>query len=218
MPSPSLPARRTVVVATANRGKIRELRSLLASLPLHLVSMGDVSSRPIEIVEDGDTFEANARKKARAVAASTALPTLADDSGLEVDALDGLPGVRSARYAGERATDAENNRKLLAALEALGPGAPRTARFRCAMVFFDPTRPDAEVVTDGACEGRISGAPRGAGGFGYDPIFLVADAIVPPPFAGKTMAELPDDEKNRISHRARAIERMVPHLRDWLAR
>jgi XTP/dITP diphosphohydrolase len=211
MPLPSLPARRTVVVATANRGKIRELKSLLAALPIQLVSMGDVSGRPIEIVEDADTFIGNAKKKAHAVAASTALPTLADDSGLEVDALDGLPGVRSARYAGERATDAENNRKLLGALEALGPGAPRTARFRCAVVFFDPARPDAESVTEGTCEGEITGAPRGGGGFGYDPIFLVSGA-------GMTMAELPDDEKNRISHRARAIEHMVPNLRDWLDR
>jgi XTP/dITP diphosphohydrolase len=211
MPSASLPARRTVVVATANRGKIRELKSLLAALPIQLVSMGDVSSRPIEIVEDGDTFEDNARKKARAVAASTALPTLADDSGLEVDALEGRPGVRSARYAGERATDAENNRKLLAALDAIGPGAPRTARFRCAVVFFDPARPDAEATAEGACEGEIAGAPRGGGGFGYDPIFLVSGS-------GKTMAELPDDEKNRTSHRARAIANMVPHLRDWLTR
>lgn len=209
---PSLPARRTVVVATANRGKLRELRLLLGALPIQLVSMADVSGRPIEIVEDGETFEANAKKKAHAVAASTALPTIADDSGLEVDALDGRPGVRSARFAGERATDAENNRKLLAALEAIGPGASRKARFRCVVAFVDPAHPDAEAVADAACEGEIAAAPRGAGGFGYDPIFVVDER------AHRTMAELSDDEKNVLSHRARAIQALVPRLREWLVR
>lgn len=209
----SIPARRTVVVATANRGKLRELRQLLGDLPLQLVSMGDVSGRPISIVEDGETFEANAKKKAHGVAGSTALPTIADDSGLEVDALDGRPGVRSARFAGERATDAENNRKLLAELEAIGPGASRNARFRCAVVFFDPARPEAEAVAEGACEGAIAPAPRGGGGFGYDPIFVVAETT-----DGRTMAELADEEKNSLSHRARAVRGLVPHLRAWLLR
>jgi XTP/dITP diphosphohydrolase len=115
--SVSLPARRTVVVATTNRGKLAELRSLCASLPIDLISVADASARPIDVIEDGATFEANALKKARTVAAQLAMPTLADDSGLEVDALHGRPGVRSARYASE-GTDAANNRKLLLELEA----------------------------------------------------------------------------------------------------
>ena len=214
MPLPSLPARRTVVVATANRGKIRELKSLLAALPLQLVSMGDVSSRPIEIVEDADTFEGNAMKKARIVADATALPTLADDSGLEVDALDGRPGVRSARYAGERATDAENNRKLLRELEAVAPkGQRRTARFRCAVVFIDPSEPESPCVAQGTCEGAIATAPRGAGGFGYDPIFLIDETG-----DGRTMAELPESQKNVISHRAHAVAALRPKLQAWLAK
>ena len=211
-PRASLPARRTVVVATTNRGKLRELRALLGALPIDLVTPLDVLGRAIDVIEDGATFEANAEKKALAVARATTLPTLADDSGLEVDALDGRPGVRSARFAGERATDAENNRKLLHALEALGGDAARTARFRCAVVFVDPAVPQAACQASGACEGAIAAVARGAGGFGYDPIFVVADA------GGRTMAELDDVEKNQRSHRARAVAELLPSLRGWLAR
>jgi XTP/dITP diphosphohydrolase len=129
---------------------------------------------------------------------------LADDSGLEVDALDGAPGVQSARWAGEPCDDGANNRKLLGALAGV-PDERRTARFRCALVFVDSD--GTWLSSDGACEGRIGRAPRGAGGFGYDPLFLVdGDA------AGRTMAELAPDEKNRISHRARALEKMVQAL------
>jgi XTP/dITP diphosphohydrolase len=210
----SLPARRTVVVATGNKGKLLELRALLAGLPIDLMSMRDALPSPLEIDEDGLTFEANALKKARVVAAATALPTLADDSGLEVDALAGAPGVYSARYAGPRATDAENNRKLLGELEAFESHGPRTARFRCVLVLVDPVSPDAPLISTGTCEGRIATSSRGHGGFGYDPIFLVDD---PPGTPGpKTMAELPEAEKNARSHRAGAVAAMVPLLRRWL--
>jgi XTP/dITP diphosphohydrolase len=198
----SIPARRTVVLATSNKGKLRELRELLAELPIDLVT----PPNPIHVVEDGETFEENARKKAVAVADALAMPALADDSGLEVDALGGRPGVRSARFAGEGATDAENNRKLLTELDALG-SVPRTARFRCVLSFVDPvTR--ASFVTTGSCEGSITSSGRGTGGFGYDPLFVVEER--------QTMAELPDAEKNAKSHRAQAIKAMIPLLREWL--
>ena len=211
-PRASLPARRTVVVATTNRGKLRELRAMLAVLPIDLVTPSDILGRTIDVVEDGATFEVNAEKKALAVACATTLPTLADDSGLEVDALDGRPGVRSARFAGERATDAENNRKLLHELEALGHEAVRTARFRCAVVFVDPAHLDVACRASGACEGAIAPIARGTGGFGYDPIFVVDAA------AGRTMAELDDAAKSECSHRAHAIAALLPSLRAWLAR
>lgn len=206
----SLPARRTVVVATGNRGKLHELRELLADLPIDLKAMAEACPRKIDIVEDAPTFEGNARKKARVVAEACAMPVLADDSGLEVDALDGAPGVRSARYAGEGATDGENNRKLLTALEELG-SAPRTARFRCVLVLHDPIALAEPLITEGTCEGEIANGPRGAHGFGYDPIFIVRD--VP---GRRTMAELSDAEKNAVSHRGRAVAAMRARLRAWL--
>jgi len=197
-----------LVVATHSHGKLAELRSLLSNMDLQVLSLSDVTRRDITVVEDGDTFEANALKKARAIASATMMLTLADDSGLEVDALGGSPGVRSARYAGERATDAENNAALLAALDALESellGA-RTgdykARFRCVLVLVDPFVTDGEpVIVEGACEGKITRTPRGWGGFGYDPLFLVDGT-------DKTMAELSEDEKNRLSHRARATDKL----------
>ena len=210
---PSLPARRTVVVATGNRGKLRELSALLSHLPIDLVSSAEAAGRVVEVIEDGDTFEANAQKKAREVAAITAMPTLADDSGLEVDALAGRPGVRSARYARQGATDAENNTKLLGELETLGAVTARSARFRCVIAFVDPTDPAASIEASGACEGAIASSPRGHAGFGYDPIFLVAATSFE-----RTMAELSDDEKSRLSHRAMAIAALDPALRRWLAR
>jgi XTP/dITP diphosphohydrolase len=198
----SIPARRTLVLATTNKGKLRELRELLADLPIDLVT----PPHPIHVVEDGETFEENARKKAQAVADALAMPAIADDSGLEVDALGGRPGVRSARFAGEGATDAENNRKLLGELDALGD-VVRTARFRCALCLVDPvTR--VSFVTTGSCEGSITSSGRGTGGFGYDPLFVVD--------RDKTMAELPESDKNTKSHRARAVMEMIPHLRRWL--
>jgi XTP/dITP diphosphohydrolase len=208
--NPSLPARRTVVVATGNRNKLRELRALFGALPIDLVSVTEASPASIHVVEDLPTFEGNARKKAMVVANALAMPAIADDSGLEVDVLEGEPGVRSARYAGEGATDAENNRKLLGALEALGQG-PRAARFRCVLVLHDPVTPEAPLVAHGTCEGEITTNARGAFGFGYDPMFVVDELG-----GRKTMAELSDDEKNAISHRARAARALLPQLRRWL--
>jgi XTP/dITP diphosphohydrolase len=198
-----------LVVATQNRGKLDELRALLAPLGLQVLSPHDVAKREITVVEDGETFDANAKKKALTVAGITMMLTVADDSGLEVDALGGAPGVRSARFAGERATDAENNAALLAALDSLDtdPGISRAgesykARFRCVLALVDPFVRDGEpFLVEGTCEGHITRTPRGSGGFGYDPLFLVDGT-------GKTMAELSEEEKNRISHRGRAFEKL----------
>lgn len=205
----------SLVIATNNRGKLAELRHLLAGLDVEVLALGDVSKKPIHVVEDGDTFVDNAVKKAREVAQATMMLTLADDSGLEVDALGGAPGVRSARFAGERATDAENNAALLSALEALGAAGTRTgdfdARFRCVLALVDPFVQNGEpFVVDGTCEGKITLTPRGSGGFGYDPLFLVDGT-------DKTMAELTEDEKNRISHRARATQSLRLVLERTLA-
>jgi XTP/dITP diphosphohydrolase len=188
----------TIVLATSNHGKIRELRALLLDLPVHFVSAAEVLGEQPSIVEDGATFEANALIKARAVARATRSLALADDSGLEVDALAGRPGVRSARFAHERATDAENNAALLRELENVEEGA-RGARFRCALCLVDPWHESEAYVAEGSCEGSIARAPRGNGGFGYDPLFVVAGH-------GKAMAELSEEEKNRVSHRARAVQ------------
>jgi XTP/dITP diphosphohydrolase len=158
------------------------------------------------LVEDEPTFEGNAFAKARQAAAATGLPALADDSGLEVDALAGAPGVRSARYAGEPSDDARNNAKLLEALRAIPAGTARAARFRCVAAFVDPAR-GIELARDGRCEGEILTSPRGELGFGYDPLFLV-------PSLGKTMAELELGQKNRLSHRAAAFRGLARALRE----
>jgi XTP/dITP diphosphohydrolase len=207
-----------LVVATQNRGKLDELRALLSGMGVQVLSTQDVTKREIVVVEDGDTFEANAKKKAVTVAGLTMMLTVADDSGLEVDALGGAPGVRSARFAGERATDAENNAALLSALDSLDtdPAGHRSeehykARFRCVLAVVDPFVKDGEpIVVDGTCEGMITRTPRGSGGFGYDPLFLVDGT-------DKTMAELGEDEKNRISHRGRAFEKLRLVLEKLLA-
>jgi XTP/dITP diphosphohydrolase len=197
-----------VVVATRNKGKLREIIPLLAGAPLlarlalDLCTIDEVAP-DAELREDGVTFVENALAKARQAARATGLPAIADDSGLEVDALDGAPGVYSARYAGPGADDARNNSKLLEALEGVPP-AERTARFRCVAVFVDPTR-SLELVRDGACEGEVLEAPRGEDGFGYDPLFFV-------PGVGRTMAELPLEEKNRLSHRAAAFRALADAL------
>lgn len=161
-----------------------------------------------EIEEDGETYADNARKKALALARWSGLSTVADDSGLEVDALGGAPGVRSARYAGPRQDAAANRRKLLRALEGAGPNA-RTARFRCVIAV---ARPDGAVLQgEGTCEGMIATEERGRGGFGYDPVFFY-------PPANCTLAEMSETAKNRISHRARAIETLLPALQSFLDR
>jgi len=191
------------VVATRNRGKLREIVPLLAGLPFTLHTIDELAP-DAELREDGDTFEANALAKARQAARATGLPAIADDSGLEVAALSGAPGVHSARYAGLPSDDARNNAKLLEALRAI-PAAQRAARFRCVAVFVDPAR-GIELVRPGECSGDILDAPRGDLGFGYDPLFLV-------PALGRTMAELPLDEKNRLSHRAAAFRALADALR-----
>jgi XTP/dITP diphosphohydrolase len=182
-----------LVFATRNAGKLRELTALVEPLGYTVLSLADFGA--LDVVEDAPTFVGNAEKKARAALAASGLPSVGDDSGLEVDALDGAPGVRSARFAGAGHDDQANNAKLLAALAGV-PAARRTARFRCVLVFVDPM--GARLVSEGSCEGTILGAPRGTGGFGYDPLFLVAGL-------GRTMAQLSVDEKNRVSHRARAL-------------
>jgi len=188
----------TIVLATSNHGKLTELRALLADLPVQLRSAAEVLGEQPNIVEDGATFEDNALIKARAIAQATRTFALADDSGLEVDALGGRPGVRSARFAHERATDAENNAALLRELAEVEEGA-RNARFRCVLALVDPWRESDVHIAKGSCEGSIARAPRGSGGFGYDPLFIVADQD------GKAMAELSEAEKNQVSHRGQAV-------------
>lgn len=200
-----------LVVATSNRGKLEELRELLEGLPIELRTLDDVGAGPdkLTIVEDGATFEENAVKKAKAVAQATMTLTIADDSGLEVDALGGAPGVRSARFASERATDAENNAALIARLEELGDGLGGEnlfpARFRCVLALIDPFGAFEPHLSEGRCEGAVMRSPRGAGGFGYDPLFIPAGS-------DRTLAELEASEKNRISHRALAALRIRPIL------
>lgn len=202
----------SLVVATGNPGKLSEIRAMLAHLPVEVLAAAEVLGRPATVVEDADTFEGNALKKARAVAAASMMVTLADDSGLEVDALGGRPGVRSARFAHEGATDAENNAELLRQLQAV-EDENRAARFRCAVAVFDPWANEggAELVVTGCCEGRIAHKPSGTGGFGYDPLFIVEAT-------GRTMAELHPDEKNRVSHRARALGNLQPLLEAIISR
>jgi XTP/dITP diphosphohydrolase len=201
-----------VLLATSNRGKLAELRALLAEEPVEVVSLATALPGKPQAVEDGATYLDNALIKARAASAATGMVTIAEDAGLDVDALGGRPGVRSARFASEGATDAENNALLLREMSEVEDEA-RTARFRCVAVLVDPWAEGEarETVAEGTCEGVIARAPRGGGGFGYDPLFLV-DGL------GRTMAELGEDEKNRISHRARAMQALLPALRALVAR
>jgi XTP/dITP diphosphohydrolase len=201
-----------LVIATRSSHKLRELGELLRLERGILLSLDDAGV-PGEPVEDGATFEANARIKARFAAAATGLPSLADDSGIEVDALGGGPGVRTRRYAGPDATDAANNAKLLAALEGLPPDR-RGARYVCvlALAFPEARGPRGGLrieVRRGTCRGRIATSPRGDRGFGYDPIFEPA-AERP---GGRTLGLYSSAEKHAISHRARAARRMGPVLR-----
>ena len=193
-----------VLLATTNEGKLREYQRLLGEVPgLRLESMASLSIA-VEVHEDQDTFEGNARKKATEIAAAAGVPCLADDSGLEVDALGGRPGVYSARYAGEGATDGANNAKLLEELRGV-PDERRTARFRCAIVVVDAAGREL-AGADGTCEGRIAHAAKGEHGFGYDPLF------VPDGYA-QTLAVLGPETKNRISHRAKAAAGAARALR-----
>lgn len=200
----------TLVIATRNPGKIKEFSALLGDLGLRLLTLADFPDCP-EVAEDGATFEANATKKALAVAAYTGRAALADDSGLEVEALGGRPGVLSARYAADRTgpnqpTDADNYQKLLEEMAGV-PWAQRQARFVCAIVVACPG--GQTVVARGSCEGLINLTPQGTGGFGYDPVFWLPDYNC-------TMAEVSLELKNRISHRARALKQLTTTLAELL--
>ncbi len=190
-----------LLLATTNKGKIREFRSLLSGIPYDIVTPAECGIKA-DIAETGETYEQNALLKATALASLSCLLTLADDSGLEVEALGGEPGVRSARYAGENKTDAERNAYLLAKLKE-APDIRRHAQFRCVIAIAEPN--GKVELFSGACRGVIASEPRGTHGHGYDPIFYV-------PEFKKTMAELTMAEKNLISHRARAAEK----ARQWL--
>ncbi|WP_017814110.1 MULTISPECIES: XTP/dITP diphosphatase [Paenibacillus] len=199
----------TVIVATRNKGKVLEFTHALAPYGLEVRSMFDYPDLP-EIVEDGTTFAENAFKKAKTVADALGVPVLADDSGLCVDRLDGAPGVYSARYAGEQATDADNNAKLLDALEQLQLGEDTeqsllsTARFVCSLALYDPATCET-LTAEGTVEGWITSEPSGSKGFGYDPLFYV-------PSEEKTMADLTMEQKQSISHRGAALRSLVAQL------
>lgn len=185
-----------MVLATANRHKVEEISGMLADLGVVVRSLAEFPGAP-EVIEDGLTYRENALKKARAAAMFTGKPALADDTGLEVDALDGRPGLHAARFAGEGCTFQDNIRKLLGLLEGV-PEERRGARFVCVLAFVEPD--GREYVVEGELRGRITTAPAGVGGFGYDPVFYV-------PEVGRTLAELSPEEKNRISHRRRALDK-----------
>ncbi len=186
-----------LIIATKNRGKVREIRKALKGLRLRIYSLSDFSDVP-EIEEDGKSFTENALKKARFYSKYFGKLIIADDSGLEVDSLKGLPGIYSARYAGKGASNRENNRKLLHEMEGI-PLSKRGARFKCAMAIV--SNEGKEVVAEGSCTGRIGIKEVGKKGFGYDPLFIL-------PQYGKTMAQLSLSEKNRISHRGKALKKL----------
>ena len=197
---------RSLLVASGNAKKLAELRALFAATHVEVVGPREAAVSLPEVIEDAASFEGNARKKASEIARATGLRTLADDSGLEVDALDGLPGVRSARFASDAGellepdVDAANNRLLLRRLESVA--APqRTARFRCVLAVADPTG-EVQWVEHGVVEGRLLRAPRGAGGFGYDPLFVPQGETL-------TMAELSPAAKARLSHRGQALRALL---------
>jgi XTP/dITP diphosphohydrolase len=193
---------KTLVLASSNPGKVREINQMLAGLDLSVVPQSDF--KVIDAEETGLTFIENALLKARNATRHTGLPAIADDSGLEVDYLNGAPGIYSARYAGKSASDEQNLRKLLDDLVGI-PEAERTARFQCLMVYlrheFDPT----PIICQGTWEGRLLLEPRGANGFGYDPIFFV-------PTHNCSSAELPPEVKNKLSHRGQALRLLVVAL------
>lgn len=195
-----------LLIATKNKGKIKEIQEKFSSLQgISLLSIEDAEEEfgylP-DIIEDGTTFVENALKKARELSRLTGLPSMADDSGLVVDALDGEPGVYSARYAGEDATDSDRNALLLEKMKDV-PFGKRQARFVCVIAIVLPTK--GEYLTEGTCEGEIALEPKGTHGFGYDPIFYL-------PEYSKTMAELPLEIKNTLSHRARALDKAAEIL------
>jgi len=192
-----------IVLATSNVGKVRELAAMLQGLDIEILPQSAFQVR--EAAETGLTFIENAILKARNAAEQTGLPAIADDSGLEVDALRGAPGIHSARYAGPQASDEANLEKLLKAMQDL-PELARSARFRCVVVYMKHAADPAPLIAEGVWEGSILTAPRGSKGFGYDPVFLV-------PERGCSSAELPPEEKNRLSHRGKALAKLIAHFR-----
>ena len=190
--------KQAVVLASNNKGKLKELGELLAGQQMQVLAQGEFETP--EAVEDGLTFVENAFKKARNAAKHSGLPAIADDSGLEVDALDGAPGIYSARYAGDGG-DAANNAKLLEALKDV-PDEKRTARFQCVMVFMRHAKDPTPIICQGTWDGMILRNPQGANGFGYDPLFFV-------PQENTTAAELPADVKNAQSHRGQALRKLL---------
>ena len=197
---PSLPR---LLIATHNTGKLRELTELMGTIPYELVSLGDLGIHH-DVDETGSTFEENATLKAEAYCELAGIITLADDSGLEVDVLGGEPGVRSARYAGPDATDADRVEFLLGKLAGIDPEI-WSARFRCVIAISEPNGPT--TLHSGSCEGRVVPEPRGENGFGYDPVFLFPDI-------GLTMAELSNERKNSVSHRSEAARKAACSLRE----
>jgi XTP/dITP diphosphohydrolase len=197
--------KRKLMVATHNKGKLKEIRMFLSDLNMDIVSLDEAINAP-NIVEDGKTFMENAFKKAKVIAQATGIMTLADDSGLEVDALDGAPGVRSARYSGENASDALNNEKLLEDLKGVASDQ-RSAHFRCVIVVYHPS--GRWISTEAKCDGEITQNFIGEGGFGYDPVFYV-------PSVKRTMAQLSPEEKNRLSHRGKALAEIKAKLPGFL--
>jgi XTP/dITP diphosphohydrolase len=194
----------SLILATGNAGKLREMRDILAPWHVEVRSLAEFTPKAAD--ETGLTFVENALLKARFAAAVAGLPAIADDSGLEVDALHGAPGIYSARYAGPDSDDRANNDKLLQQLRGV-PDALRTARYRCAMVYLRWAEDPAPVIAQASWEGRIGHVPRGNGGFGYDPLFLVDDGV-------RTAAELTAGDKNGRSHRGQALRGLVGALAD----
>jgi XTP/dITP diphosphohydrolase len=194
---------RKVILATNNIGKAKELGAMLAGLDMQIVSQASLGVPQAD--ETGLSFIENAILKARNAASHSGLPAIADDSGLEVDALEGAPGIHSARYAGTPSNDQANLEKLLKAMQDV-PDIGRSARFRCVIVYLKHAKDPAPLVTEGVWEGSILRAPKGSNGFGYDPVFWV-------PEKGCSSAELPPDVKNQLSHRGQALARLAAHFR-----
>lgn len=194
-----------IVIASKNKGKIKEIQAAFEHIGVNVISLAEFPDIP-DAVEDGKTFEENALIKANFYARLTGKACLADDSGLEVDALQGEPGVYSARYSGETATDAENNAKLIAELQKVN-GIGSNARFRCVLAFVDTN--GENILCNGSCEGSILEEERGHGGFGYDPLFYIKELK-------KSMAEITIEEKNQISHRGVALKVMAEKLTEYL--
>lgn len=194
-----------LILATRNKGKIEEMKTMLSEYGIEVKGVSDYPECP-EVEEDGDTFQQNAIKKAETIANILGIPALADDSGLEVDPLEGRPGVYSARFAGPNATDGDNIRKLIESLKDV-PAGDRSARFRCVLALAVPGK--NTWTSEGTCEGHIVLEPKGTEGFGYDPVFYL-------PEKGKTMAQLTKDEKNQISHRGKAVRQFLREVASLL--